>query len=181
MPGYSQQPLADAATLMIGRWGGGLIAAAAVVSIIGTLGVLLLSGSRIPYAFSTEGQMPAVFSRVHPRFRTPTASILVVAVAVFAASVTWSFLGALTIASIIRVLVYLSVIISLMRLRKMDPAPATPFFKLRWGIPLAGLAILLCGWLLSASGYRQMITLIICIFAGLAFFAFYTHYRERKA
>ena len=72
----SDKPLADAAAGFSGYWGGVFITIGAVISILGTLNVQILSGSRLPYALSLEDQLPAVFSKVHPKFATPWFSIL---------------------------------------------------------------------------------------------------------
>src|SRR5687768_9223832 len=73
LPGLasSEKPLADAANLFMGKWGGILIASGAVISITGTLNAIVLGGSRLPYAFSSEGQFPSIFSFIHPKRRTP--------------------------------------------------------------------------------------------------------------
>src|SRR5688572_28589027 len=101
----------------MGKWGGILITSGAVISITGTLNAIVLGGSRLPYAFSSEGQFPSIFSFIHPKRRTPTWSLLLFIGITTIVSLAWSFFAALTIGSIIRVLVYLMVCGSLLRLR----------------------------------------------------------------
>ncbi|HJZ81716.1 MAG TPA: APC family permease, partial [Pyrinomonadaceae bacterium] len=75
----STKPLADAGQRFMGTAGGALISAGAMISIAGNLNVLVLSGSRIPFAFAEKGQLPSLLGRVHQRFFTPYISILITA------------------------------------------------------------------------------------------------------
>ena len=146
----SEKPLADAASGFMGSMGGKFIAAGAVISILGTLNIVMFSGSRLPFAFSNEGQFPKLFSYVHPKFRTPTLSLLLVAVVSTIISIAWSFLTALTVAVIIRVTVYLFVCASLIMLRK-KMSKQKGYYKIPFGNIIAVTGILLSIWLLSAA------------------------------
>lgn len=39
-----------------------------MISITGNLNILVLSGSRVPFAMAEQGQLPSFIARVHPRF-----------------------------------------------------------------------------------------------------------------
>ncbi|NTS41593.1 amino acid permease [Flavisolibacter sp. BT320] len=162
----SERPLADAATQFVGPAGGKLIAAGALISILGTLNILLFSGSRLPFAFSQEGQFPKPFAAVHRRYHTPTLSLLSVAVVTAFASIAWSFLTALQFAVIIRVSVYLFVCASLLQLRKKSPDQGD-HFKLKGGTYFAGAGILLCLWLLSTAKLVELRNVAILLSAGI--------------
>lgn len=164
--GGSVRPVADAATQFMGNGGSVMIIAGAVVSITGTLNVLMLSGSRLPFAFSTEKQLPTFFAHVHPRYATPTPSLVVCAVLCLAVSVAWSFGTALTVAVIMRVLVYGMVCAALPRLRQTQKG-ASGYFKIRGGKWVAIAGLLLTGWLLTASSGKELRDVAICIFIGL--------------
>ena len=58
--GQSQKPLADAATRFLGTAGGAIISAGAIISITGNLNILVLSGSRIPFAMAEQRRIAAV-------------------------------------------------------------------------------------------------------------------------
>ena len=60
----------------------GLISAGAIVGLTSVLLVLLLGQSRIFLAMARDGLMPAAFGRIHPRFRTPHVSTILVGVIV---------------------------------------------------------------------------------------------------
>ncbi|MEO6453185.1 MAG: APC family permease [Ginsengibacter sp.] len=160
----SEKPLADAAAIFIGNTGAKLIVTGAFISILGTLNILMFSGSRLPFAFSNQGQFPKLLSYVHPRFQTPTLSLLLVAVVSTLVSLAWSFITALTIAVIIRVTVYLFVCISLIMLRKKRP-DQTGHYSIPFGNAFAIAGILLSAWLLSAARLIELRN--AAIFLGL--------------
>jgi basic amino acid/polyamine antiporter, APA family len=165
----STRPVAEAASSFMGSIGGQLIAAGAFISIVGTLNVLMFSGSRLPYAFSEEGQFPKWFSRVHSKYQTPTVSLLTISVLVAITSVTFSFLSALTVATIIRVSVYLLVCASLIVLRKKMPAQKK-YYKIRFGKAVALLGIALSVWLLSAAKPDELEDVGILVGIGIVIY-----------
>lgn len=165
----SKKPVAEAASALMGNIGGKLIAAGAFISIAGTLNVLLFSGSRLPYAFSEEGQFPKLFSYIHPKYTTPTISLFTAAVLIAIVSIAFSFLSALAVATIIRVIMYSLVCAALIRLRKKMPVQQG-FYKVRYGIPLAAFGILLSIWLLSAAKIAELRNVAILLGVGLAIY-----------
>lgn len=167
LPGLagSEKPLADASGLFMGYGGSLLITIGAAVSITGTLNVLFLSGSRLPFALSEEKQLPKLFSHVHPRHRTPTWSVLLFMVIAAIVSIAWTFMSALNVAVIIRLLLYLSVCLSLVKLRKMETS--RPYFRLRYGPLLAVTGIVLSAWLLSSTKWKELSDFFIWAAIGL--------------
>ncbi len=171
LPGLatSDKPLADAAVGFMG-WGGGLvITLGAVVSILGTLNVQILSGSRLPYALSTEGQFPAVFSNVHVRYRTPVVAILFFSVLITVVSIGWNFMSSMAISVIVRLVLYALVCASLIRLRKIRPEQ--DHFRAPAGPLLAVLGILATIWLLSGTQWTEIIDALLWTALGLGIYA----------
>ena len=74
--GASPTPLADAAAMMIGPVGGLILTLGAVLSVLGTNNNTVLAGPRYLYALAEMGKLPAVFGKIHPRYRTPYIAIL---------------------------------------------------------------------------------------------------------
>ena len=161
----SDKPLAEAAQNFMGPWGSTLIIAGAFISITGTLHVLMLSGSRLPFALSQEGQLPQLFSRVHPQHATPVASLFLFMVLVAAASLAWSFMGALTIAVVIRLLMYMAVCAALLQLRRRKE-PET-FYKVRGGKVLALAGIVISIYLLTKTGWTELRDFLIVSAIGV--------------
>lgn len=69
------------------NWAAGIIAFGSVAAHIAVLLVLLLGQARIFFSMSRDGLLPRVFSRVHPKFKTPYVTTIVAGsiVALFAA------------------------------------------------------------------------------------------------
>ena len=78
LPGLaaSKTPLADASVLFMGATGAALMTLGAVLSTLGNNMGQALSGSRSLFALAENGDVPAVFAKVSPRFGTPVVAIL---------------------------------------------------------------------------------------------------------
>lgn len=165
LPGLadSKTPLADAAEgfLPLPKWrlalwggfilsisGGALISAGAIISIVGNLNIILLSGSRVPFAIAEQNQLPSFVGKVHRKFFTPYVSILITAVVMFVLTLQSSFVEALTISAIARLVTYAATCLALPVLRGKREVSAAAF-RVRGGTAIAVLSLLLAGWLLA--------------------------------
>jgi amino acid transporter len=180
LPGLagSEKPLAEAAQGFMGNAGATMIALGAFVSILATLNVLLLSGSRLPYALSIDGHLPASFSRVHAAYKTPTVSLLAVSLAALLVSLAWTFLSALTISVIIRITVYMVVCVSLLTLRRKRRVQ-TDYYRVKAGPLLALVGILLSLWLLSTARITEIKNAGIFVAAGIAVYFIYRRFKGK--
>jgi basic amino acid/polyamine antiporter, APA family len=61
---------------VMGQAGADIVSIAAMISIFAALNGSILTGSRVPYAMAQDGYFFSAVARVHPRFRTPSVSIL---------------------------------------------------------------------------------------------------------
>ena len=60
----------------LGSWGAGFVSVAAMLSIFAALNGSILTGSRVPYAMALDGRFFSAIGKVHPRWHTPSHSIL---------------------------------------------------------------------------------------------------------
>ena len=67
---------ADAADVMFGRGGAELLSMLVLVSALGSLTGIILTGPRMYFAMATYGDAPRALAHVHPRFRTPDTAIV---------------------------------------------------------------------------------------------------------
>jgi APA family basic amino acid/polyamine antiporter len=128
LPGLatSERPLSDAASLFAGKAGVALFTTGAIITIAGTLNVLVLACSRLLFAMAEQGQVPSFLRHVHPRFRTPTYALLTSAAFLLAISIFSDFIRALSISAVIRLFTFGTTAIGLLHFRKkMGPAPFT--------------------------------------------------------
>ncbi|HEV7475700.1 MAG TPA: amino acid permease [Pyrinomonadaceae bacterium] len=161
----SQKPLADAGSRFMGAAGGALISAGAIISITGNLNIVLLSGSRVPFAMAEQKQLPAWVGKIHPRFATPYVAIICTAAVMLVLTLKQSFVQALTISAIARLLTYAATCAALPVLRRSKAS--APLFKLPGGTVIAVLALLLAAWLLSNSTAKEAIISTIVGVVGL--------------
>jgi len=177
--GQSQKPLADAGSRFLGTAGGAIISAGAIISITGNLNILLLSGSRLPFAMAEQKQLPAFIGSIHRKFFTPYVSILITAGMMLFLTLKSSFLTALTISTIARLVTYAATCVSLpvFRARREMPEPA---FRLPGGTIVAILALLLIVWLLMNSTLIEAKAATWAAGVGLLiYFAYYLYSKSR--
>ena len=155
LPGAARFPAPVAATfgVLLGAAGVTLGSLAAMLSTSGwTLGSTLNS-PRILYSMADRGELPAVFARVHPRFRTPHVAILAYALVGLAFAAYGSFAANATLAAIVRLVTYGLAAASLLVFRRRMAAP--PGFRLPMAPVVAPAAIVFCLWLLSTRTFTQ--------------------------
>jgi APA family basic amino acid/polyamine antiporter len=168
----SGRPLADAGVKFMGAAGGAVISAGAVISITGNLNVLVLAGSRVPFAMAEQRQLPSVIAKVHRRFATPHIAILITAGIMLLLTLKSSFVAALTISTIARLVTYGATCLSLPVFRRRKNAPAA-VFRLRGGTIIAMLALLLAAWLLANSTWQEARAAAIAAAVGLLIYFVY--------
>ena len=134
--------------------------------------VLLLGQSRILYAMARDGLLPRFFSDVHPRFRTPWRSNLLVMVisAVIAAVFPLGELGSM--ASIGTLFAFVVVCAGVLALRRIEPARLRRF-RVPFGplIPVCG--IVFCLGLMASLGRDTWIRLVVWLAIGLVVYFAY--------
>ncbi|WP_142413279.1 APC family permease [Hathewaya massiliensis] len=74
----TREPAADAAIILFGKGGAIFVVLGIMVSVFGTLNGYLMSGGRVPFAMAERGQLPfyKFISKVHPKFNTPSNSLI---------------------------------------------------------------------------------------------------------
>jgi amino acid transporter len=142
----STRPLADAAGSFFGTPGAAFISLGALISISGTLNVIVMVSPRLPFAMAERGQLPEVFARLHPRYRTPWLSIVVSAVVMYVFTIFGSFISALTISTMIRLITYAATCAALPVFRRRAHGDEAGFHA-PGGTLTAVLAIACCIWL----------------------------------
>ena len=179
LPGLaqSQKPLADAGSAFLGTAGGAIISAGAIISITGNLNILLLSGSRLPFAMAEQKQLPAFVGSIHTKFFTPYVSILLTAALMLFLTLKSSFVAALTISTIARLVTYGATCLSLPLFRRRPDTPAAAF-KLPGGTIIAGLSLLLIVWLLLNATLQEAKVSAIAAGVGLLIYFAYRLYSK---
>jgi basic amino acid/polyamine antiporter, APA family len=143
-------PLALAVNHMSGvPWVGKLMKLGSLLGLTSVILVMLLGQSRVFYSMSRDGLLPKLFSDVHPKFRTPWRSnlLLMTFVSLGAAFTPIAQLGNLT--SIGTLFAFVLVCIGVIIMRKTDPDLPRPF-RTPW-VPLFPILGVLINFMLMLS------------------------------
>jgi len=172
LPGLasSTTPLADAAGRFAGQAGTALIVAGALVSIGGTLNGLVLAAPRLLYAMAEQRQLPPLFARTHARFHTPHWSILATAACMLALTLSGSFLTAVALSTITRLLAYAATCVAVPVLRRRDGEAGLPeaVFRVPGGGWVVATALAVIAWLVGSANSVELRNVAIAMLVGAA-------------
>ncbi|UPT75820.1 MAG: APC family permease [Elusimicrobiota bacterium] len=161
----SERPLADAASALMGPWGAGLVTAGAVISMTGYVAGSALGGPRYLVALSEEGHLPRRLAAAHPRFGTPSASILCSTAVAFVAALLLDFDGLVDFSNVVIGAQFLSTCAVVLRRRAR--AARGSWAKARGAaMPAAGMAATV--WLGAQGGWKQVAASAVVLAAGFA-------------
>jgi APA family basic amino acid/polyamine antiporter len=122
------------------HWLGWVIKLGAVLGLGSVMLVMLLGQSRVFYAMSRDGLLPGVFSRIHPRFRTPVVITMLTGcvVAVIAGLMPIVVLGEMVNIGTLLAFAIVSASVIVLRVRRPDlPRPfKTPGYPF---VPVLGV------------------------------------------
>ena len=160
------------------RWLTYLINVGAIAGLASVVLVMLLGQPRIFYSMSRDGLLPAMFSRVHPKYRTPyLATIITGTVAMFIAGLfPIGLLGELVSIGTLLAFVIVSAGILVLRYRapELHRPFRTPFVPV---VPI--LAILICGYMMSGLPADTWLRLLIWLALGLLIYFGYGRANSR--
>ena len=139
--------------------------------------VMLLGQSRVFFSMSRDGLLPKLFSDVHPKFKTPWKSnlLLMIFVSLFSGFLPISKLGEMT--SIGTLLAFVIVCGGVMIMRKTNPNLPRPYrTPLVPLVPILG--ILVCLSMMVALDIATWIRLVVWLVIGLAIYFGYSRQRS---
>ncbi|HWD90080.1 MAG TPA: amino acid permease [Mucilaginibacter sp.] len=165
-------------TYMHMEWLSTLVTVAILLGFSSVILVMLLGQSRVFYTMSTDGLLPKVFSDLHPKFKTPYKSnmILFVFVGLFAAFLPESVAGDLT--SVGTLFAFVVVCIGVMVLRKKDPNLVRPFkTPLVPLVPILG--IIICATMIISLPGRTQLSALAWMVIGLIIYFSYSRKKSK--
>ncbi len=160
------------------RWGSILIMLGTFAGLTTTMLVMLLGQSRVFFSMSRDGLLPQWAGSVHPRFRTPWISSIIVGffVAILAGVLPIGVLIQLTSIGTLLAFVIVSAGVWVLRVRRPDlPRPfKTPLVPL---VPILGMGISLA--LMASLPWSTWLRLIIWLIVGMAIYFGYSRHHSR--
>ncbi|MFI5159648.1 MAG: amino acid permease [Sphingobacteriales bacterium] len=165
-------------TYMHMEWLSTLVTIAILLGFSSVILVMLLGQSRVFYTMSTDGLLPKVFSDLHPKFRTPYKSnvILFIFVGLFAAFLPESIAGDLT--SVGTLFAFVLVCIGVIILRKKDPDLPRPFrTPLVPLVPILGIVV--CAGMIVSLPTPTQLSALAWMVIGLVIYFSYSKKRSK--
>lgn len=159
-------------------WLAKLVSIAILAGFSSVILVMLLGQSRVFYSMANDGLLPKVFSELHPKFRTPWKSnlILFAFVGFFGGFIPGSVAGDLT--SIGTLFAFVLVCVGIMILRKSDPDRVrpfrTPFVPL---VPILGIFV--CTMMILSLDKMTLMTAAGWMCLGLLVFFLYSRHNSK--
>jgi basic amino acid/polyamine antiporter, APA family len=155
------------------HWGSVMVNGGVVAGLASVMLVMLLGQSRVLYSMSKDGLLPKWASEIHPRFRTPWITSIVVGVfaAVFASLLTIQDLSALV--NIGTLLAFVIVCFGVWTLRVRRPDLHRPF-KTPWVPVVPILGALISFGMMASLPLKTWVRLLVWLVIGLIIYFFYS-------
>ena len=163
--GSSKTPLADAARLFLGPWGGTFLTVGAVISILGTNANTVFAAPRYLFALGRDGYGPEGLAAIHPRFRTPWVALLATLAIAWPLALYGSFFGLAALSVVARLFTYVGTAAAVPVLRRKLKAPEGAF-RIPFGPVVPAAAILLAFAFASGASRENLVSAAAALAAG---------------
>ena len=174
---------ADAMVSVVGPIGGGVVAAAVMISTFGTVNAQMLAYPRIYFALGEDIGALRWLSGVHDRWRTPAVAILLQTVWAAVLAVSGTYQQIVTYAAFPNYLFLSLAVAGVIILRRTAPELPRPYRV--WGYPATPLLFLIvfCWYLVNSLVYRFDETLVgvLLMLSGLPVYAAWRLWERRRA
>jgi APA family basic amino acid/polyamine antiporter len=177
-----QRPASDAMRLAAGSIGAGIVSAGMALSMLVTINGQILTGARINYAVARDGYFFSSLATVHPRYHTPSVSLIVSSVLTsILILVGGNFQQLFSLAIFAAWLFYMIAASSIFVFRRREPATPRPYKALGYPVVpalfVAASAVLL--YYSFATNLRNSLWGSLVILAGVP--VYYGFARSKRA
>ncbi len=168
-------PIAKAVDAINLPWLSFVVKIGAIAGLTSVMMVLMYGQTRVFYTMARDGLMPAIFSRVHPKFQTPWINTIAVGlvIGIVAAATPIDILGDLV--SLGTLTAFAIICFTVIYLRKAEPNLARPF-KVPFSPFFPILGILFCAYLIYGllSNPVTVIFYLVYLTVGVAIYFTYS-------
>lgn len=170
--GGDQGTLVALGDYLLGPVGAVAITLAAVFSIGGNLGAILLAVPRLTFALAEQRLLPAWFGRVHKKYATPGNSIVFLGAFSLMLALSGSFVFLAVASSLTRLLTYILSIAALPFIRRQASEEDTKHvYRLKGGYAIPAFAMIVCVWIAAQSELDSWLWTGGLLAVGLMLFA----------
>lgn len=173
----TERALVAAGEVWLGGAGAVLVMLGLIASVTGNLMGSMFSTARMSYRLGLDGQLPAWFAAVHPRFLTPANSVLFYGVFAFLLAASGSFVWLAVLSVLIRLLLYLLCIAAMPRVHARSGADPD-YLRLPGGWTIAVLAVLVCLGLLTQVSLTSVAATVALLAVGSVLYALANRHRD---
>lgn len=174
----SPLPLALSHLMGHGHWVYRIISFIGISGLVASFHGIILAAGRATYEFGRMGFAPAVFGKIHRRFKTPANALLINTAIGIVALLTGKTAEIITIACFGALTLYVLSMISMIRLRQKQPGLFRPFrVPFYPASPVIALVISLVA-LISVTIYNHWLALIYAGILLVAYIWFTFRYKE---
>lgn len=179
--GADQGTLVAMGEFLFGPAGAIAITLAAVFSIGGNLGAILLAVPRLTFGLAEQHMLPRWFKAVHPKFATPGNSILFLGAISLLLALSGSFAYLAVASSLTRLITYILCIAALPVIRRMATGEDLErVYRLKGGYLIPAIALVVSIGIAAQSGADEWRLTGFLFAVGLALFAIARLARRRR-
>jgi APA family basic amino acid/polyamine antiporter len=147
-------PAADAMKVALGAAAASVFTLVMAFQMLATLNGAVLTGARVPFAAAQDGLLVPALARVHPRYHTPSASLVFqAALAIVLVLVVGKFQALFSITLFAEWLFYMLTTSTVFIFRKREPQRPRPYRV--WGYPLVPAIFILASAVLLYYSFSQ--------------------------
>lgn len=159
-------------------WLSNLVSIAILAGFSSVILVMLMGQSRVFYSMSKDGLVPAVFSKIHPKFKTPYKSnlIFLVFVGLFASFIPGDIVGDMTSIGTLFAFMLVCAGVWIMRVKHPEMKRGFRVPKVKF-VSIAGIVV--CGAMIFGLGWTNWARLIGWLLIGFVIYFGYSRYNSR--
>ena len=170
LPSYGSESVFDAAVVLLGAFGGTIVAIAAVISTLSAANANIIGASRVILEMASEGQIPGRFARLTNG--QPLNSVLLGSAIITVLIIYGSLSFIVNLTNVLVLVTMLLVNISALRLVRETKSlpPEKSYFKIPLGIVFPALGVVSCLAMLATIDATTLILGFAALVAGMAFY-----------
>ncbi len=151
-----EAPLAELAKNIAGDSAFLLLLAVSFIAVWSTLSSIFVMKTRVLYAGSADGLTPSIFSRLHPKYKTPVVAISFLTILDLILAASGSFRYLLVMVTVASIFIYLGVVLAFFKFRLIKKNEDQNLFKAPLGYFVGTFAFISLIWILMQSSSEEL-------------------------